>query len=163
MLITRAPRWNLIEKEDFKNDFDQVTFFPLVIYSLKPKWLFNLIRTVVAIRRIKFDSDDIFFAIGPGSFIGCCCLSFHKKVFRIGLISESNFESNYRFNYPLKKEDYQMRWPSVFFYKFVEPLLGLYPGIRRLERPGGRGAYAISRFLGLLNEIFDITYILQAK
>ncbi len=160
ILIMRHERWDLINVEELGLDFDQIVFFPLIIYSLRPRRLFAICKVVISVLRFDINSSDIFFALGPNTFLSNCFMSYYKRNFRIGLIRENDFKTNYLFSYPLKDEDYQIKWSSLFYYKVIEPVLRLYPGIRRLGMPGNMGASTISRFQGLLNELFNLTYII---
>ncbi len=161
LIITRHERWDLINIEDIKSDFDDIRFFPRVIASVRPSRLLDLLKTVWAAKKFPINKGDIFIGVGPGSFIENCLISYNKNNLRIALIIEKTFELNHNFKTPLKSSDYSIKWTVWIFNKIIQPLLGLYQAVGRLQRRGDRGGFGITRYQRPINEVFDFVYVLK--
>lgn len=159
--IIRITRWDTINIDDLKREFDDIVFSPRVFYSLKPWRMWTLVKTAFAVRRFKIQTGDIIFGVGPEQFQINCFVSYFKKNLRVGLITQVAFDLSHNFATPPKNSDYSIKPQRLFFINFVEPLLGLYHTVGRLQRPGDRGGLGIARYWRPLNEVFDIVYIVK--
>jgi len=161
LIITRHERWNSINIDEIRNDFDDIVFFPRVIASLRPARLLDMIKTVLAAKKFKINAGDILVGVGTGSFIENCLISYFKNNLSIGLIMQKAFEYNYNFKIPLKSSNYSIKWVRLFFNKMIQPLLGLYQTVERLHRLGEYGGFGIGRYQRPINEVFGMVYILK--
>ena len=159
MVIGRHERWDLININDLKANFDELVFLPIVRYTMRPSMLYTAIKTALTIKRFKIKLEDIIFGFGPEAFPINCFASYFKKNLRIGLIPKTVFYLNHNFNPPLNNSDFSIKATRLFFINFMEPFLGLYKTIGRLQRHGDRGGFGIGRYQSPLNEVFDIVYI----
>ena len=161
LITMRHRRWELIDHKDLAEDFDKIVFFPLVVHSFKPRQLYKLLKTIILVKKFNLASNDILVGVGPSSYHVNCFISYYPKNFSVGVVRKKNFDLTHNFELPVGPADYQIKPTAYFFNKIIEPLLGLYKTVQRVEWPGGRGAFAISRFQKAINRVFDVTYVVR--
>jgi len=164
LILNRHNRWDSVNVKEILPDLTNITFFPVAYFSFKPSNLKNLLKIYFAVKSFKINSGDIIFGVGPTfSFLENCFLSFFKNNMRIALISEDVFYQSHNFKIPIKSADYSIKKSRLFFIKFVEPLLGLYPSVGRLVRTSNGEGHGISiaRYQDPINEVFNMVYLLK--
>ncbi|OGN15028.1 MAG: hypothetical protein A3J47_03365 [Candidatus Yanofskybacteria bacterium RIFCSPHIGHO2_02_FULL_43_22] len=164
LLITRHERWNAIDMNDpsIKENFDGYTFFPKVKYAIKLKNLTDAVKTVIAVKKFKIKSGDIICGMDMGSFLENCFVSYFKNNLSIEITTDQVFDFTHHFEDPPDLDDFKTKWSILFFTNIIEPLFGLYKGIR-LYRPSQRNGGQFTRYRQALNNIFDFVYIFKYK
>ncbi len=164
LLIMRHERWNSINMShpSIKENFDEITYFSKVKYTLKPDNLLNAIKTVIAVKKFKMRTDDIIFGIGIGAFLENCFISYFKNNLRIGVTTDQIFDFTHHFENNPDPSDFEAKWAVLFFNNIIEPILGLHKGIR-LRRPSRRNGGQFTRYREAVNKVFDIVYIFKYK
>ena len=164
LLIMRHERWNSINLNhpSIKENFDTISFFPKVSYTLKPANLINAIKTAGAVKKFKIGPDDIIFGIGIGAFLENCFVSYFKNNLSIGVTTDQIFDFTHRFEENPDPSDFEAKWAVLLFNNIVEPFFGLHKGIR-LRRPSRKNGGQFTRYREAVNRIFDFVYVFKYK
>lgn len=161
LILVKQERWNLMNMNEIMSNFDDLRFFPVTIESLRPSNLWKVFKVAMGVLFFKVWSGDILVGIGPCSLLINCFVSYKKNAFSVGLITQKNFDLNHNFVEPIDDSSYYIKPTRMLFINFIEPLLGLNKTVSRLEKPGGRGGFGISRYQIALNRVFDEVFILK--
>jgi|SRR3989338_2239496 len=160
LLIMRHERWSLIPPETLKEHFDELVFFPKVVYTLRPANLLNALKTVIAVKKFRIKKGDILCGIDPVNFLANCFSSYFKNNLNVAVTTRQIFDFTYHFEPPLVLSDFEIRRTAFFFNKIIEPLLGLHRAVR-LRRPSGKNGGHFTRYQDALDKIFDAVYVLK--
>lgn len=164
LIISQQRRWRVINMDDFRDYFDEITFLPRVYYSLRPNKIWTAVIQAIKIRNLKVGAKDIivsFMAFPNFSFVENCLISYFNKNKKITFCYPANFDLMYalKFSEFFKTVDFKTKPASLFFNKIIEPLLGLFMTVY-LQNGDGK-TFNITRYERSLEDIFDQVYLTQ--
>ena len=160
LVVTRHHRWDLININDIKPYFNDIIFLPRIHYSLKPGKILNALKTLLKIKNIGINCNDILISGSQVEFVENCFVSSYKKNKRIGLVLKRDFYANYDLQNSVfsKNDKFKFNKASLFFNKIFEPVLGLNKTLNLAYSPG---CTTVTRYQKPINRVFDQVIILD--
>lgn len=162
LIISRHHRWDIVNLDEFKKYFDEISVFPRLFYSLKLKRLWETVKTSFRVRRFKIGWEDIMINFGYCEFIENCFLSYHKDKLKIAFMPYWAQYTYFKMDRPLSfgKERFSFIKASLFYNKLLEPLLGLRRTIY-LESGDGKVGFNVMRFQDGIEKVYDFIYLIH--
>ncbi len=162
LIVSKHHRWDIVRLDEFKKYFDEIIIFPRIFYSLKPKRLWEAIKTSFRIKRFKIGSEDIMVSFGYCEFVENCFISYHQDKFKIAfmpyLAQQAYFKTDTLLSFG--EERFSFTKASIFYNKILEPLLGIHRTIY-LESGDGKVGFNLMRFQDSIEKVYDLIYFVH--
>ncbi len=161
LIINRGRRWDVIGEEYYKDYFDEIVYFPRVGYSLRPWRLWLAIKIARQIKNFRIAGSDVLIVASYPEFVENCFISYHDKNFKVGFISDRDFNGQYN-SHSLtyaQNDDFRFNKATWFYNNVFEPLLGLNRTVYMAYSQ--RDDCYTNRYLRPINEIFDRLFIMD--
>ena len=159
LIVSKHHRWDIVRLGEFKKYFDEIIVLPRLFYSLRPKRLWEAIKTSFRIKRFKIGLEDVIVSFGYCEFVENCFMSHHQDKFKIAfmpyLAQQTYFKADPLSSFGFGDERFSFTKASFFYNKILEPLLGIYRTIY-LESGDGTVGFNMMRFQDSIEKVYDL-------
>lgn len=156
IIVSKHHRWSEDQMKRLEAQFDSVTAFGRVFYSLRPNKILRALYTAIQVRRIAIDEDSIIIGIAHHDFIENCVVSYNRSCFKVAVLPESVWRLNFKTEHlGFDTSTFVFDKAGIFYNMFFEPLLGLSRTMFIRYRKGSKGSTYFIRLQKPIEETYD--------
>ena len=160
LIIVRHHRWDTVEYDMLKPEFDEIRIIPRIFYSAQPRRILRAVRASRRVRKIPVSPGDLVFSFSGREFVDNCFLSYHKQAQHVAFLDEKFYSFSYAgWSHRLLPGDFHYTRGSWVFRFIIEPLLGLHRTI--YKKYGDGRVFNIARYESGPEDIFDKVVLLK--